>query len=141
MPTLNEQDLLSHKTLTLPLLPQGPYLHLVHLAVTQQSHLHYMCQNVQLGISCYIACTMGQALWGLYNWAYHVIAQYCTVYCTVLSGHWAGCIIGRQFRQLALPQARKQKTRPLSTQESLPSHFDFNRHTFHFTSSYSPSSL
>ena len=35
-----------------------------------------------------------------------------------------GCIIGRQFRQLALPQARKQKTPPsLTSQESFLSVF------------------
>ena len=44
------------------------------------------------------------------------------VLCMVLSGHWAGCIIGTQFRQLALPQARKQRPAPLS-QESLLSLF------------------
>ena len=42
----------------------------------------------------------------------------------MVGGHWVGCIIGRQFRQLALPQARKQKTLPsLTSQESLLSIF------------------
>ena len=42
----------------------------------------------------------------------------------MVGGHWVGCIIGRQFRQLALPQARKQKTPPsLTSQESFLSVF------------------
>ena len=44
----------------------------------------------------------------------------------MVGGHWVGCIIGRQFRQLALPQARKQKTLPsLTSQESFLSVFPY----------------
>ena len=44
----------------------------------------------------------------------------------MVGGHWVGCIIGRQFRQLELPQARKQKTLPsLTSQESFLSVFPY----------------
>ena len=117
------------------IIPQNPYFTLS--SVIPQGHLLALCtpcryshnplcvslgQIVQSGISCYIAWSL-HAVWvnhcaGCIIWYFmllHSIAQYCRV----LSGHWAGCIIVRQFRQLALPQARKQRPAPLS----LKSHF------------------
>ena len=118
MPTLNDQDLLSHKTPTL-------HFWLVH----PQRPLHFLCLWIRMynrvlhvmARYCHRACCIIG-----YFISLQAIARYCKVShgiaqcCMVLSGHWVGCIIGRQFRQLALPQAGKQKTRP---PPPLKSHF------------------
>ena len=110
LPTLNDQDLLSHKTPTL-------HFWLVH----PQRPLHFLCLWIRMynrvlhvmARYCHQACCIIG-----YFISLQAIAWYCKVShgiaqcCMVLSGHWVGCIIGRQFRQLALPQAGKQKTRP-----------------------------
>lgn len=100
---------------------QGPSLQLVHLAITctfptKPLTLHMSSgQNMQPGKLCYIERSL-HALWVKHSRGciigYFMLLQGIAQYCRVLSGHWAGCIIGRQFRQLALPQARKEKTRP-----------------------------
>ena len=114
MPTLNDQDLLSHKTPTLHFCLVHP-VHFLCLWIRMYNRvLHVMARY------CHRACCMIG-----YFISLQAIAWYCKVShgiaqcCMVLSGHWVGCIIGRQFRQLALPQARKQKTPPHSLLKSL----------------------
>ena len=116
------------------IIPQNPYITLS--SVIPQDHLLALCtpcryshnplcvslgQIVQSGISCYIAWSL-HAVWVKHCWGciigYFMLLHSIAWYCRVLSGHWAGCIIVRQFRQLALPQARKEKTRPLHSRGS-----------------------
>ena len=105
-PTVIDQDLLSHKV---PTLQRFTNVFQTICCITQQERTTYMnfVDHHWVGCSA-IFCALYAS---------------CTLY-RMVGGHWVGCIIGRQFRQLALPQARKQKTPPsLTSQESFLSVF------------------
>ena len=105
-PTVIDQDLLSHKV---PTLQRFTNVFQTICCITQQERTTYMnfVDHHWVGCSA-IFCALYVS---------------CTLY-RMVGGHWVGCIIGRQFRQLALPQARKQKTLPsLTSQESFLSVF------------------
>ena len=93
-PTVIDQDLLSHKV---PTLQRFTNVFQTICCITQQERTTYMnfVDHHWVGCSA-IFCALYVS---------------CTLY-RMVGGHWVGCIIGRQFRQLALPQARKQKTLP-----------------------------
>ena len=100
-PTVIDQDLLSHKV---PTLQRFTNVFQTICCITQQERTTYMnfVDHHWVGCSA-IFCALYVS---------------CTLY-RMVGGHWVGCIIGRQFRQLALPQARKQKTPPHSLLKSL----------------------
>ena len=107
-PTVIDQDLLSHKV---PTLQRFTNVFQTICCITQQERTTYMnfVDHHWVGCSA-IFCALYVS---------------CTLY-RMVGGHWVGCIIGRQFRQLALPQARKQKTLPsLTSQESFLSIFPY----------------